>query len=42
VPEEIRWIPAVTHGRVERIAVRPGTAVAADTVILVLSNPTQA
>ena len=42
VPEEIRWIPAATDGRVERIVVHPGTAVAADTVILVLSNPTQA
>jgi len=41
VPEEIRWIPAATDGRVERIVVQPGTAVAADTVILVLSNPTQ-
>ena len=41
VPEEIRWIPAATDGRVERIVVQPGTAVSADTVILVLSNPTQ-
>ena len=41
VPEEIRWIPAATDGRVERIVVQPGTAVTADTVILVLSNPTQ-
>jgi HlyD family secretion protein len=41
VPEEIRWIPAATDGRVERIVVYPGTAVTADTVILVLSNPTQ-
>jgi HlyD family secretion protein len=42
VPEEIRWIPAATDSRVERIVVYPGTAVAADTVILVLSSPTQA
>ncbi len=41
VPEEIRWIPAFTEGRVERIIVRPGAVVKADTVILELSNPTQ-
>jgi HlyD family secretion protein len=41
VPEEIRWVPAATDGRVERIVVQPGTAVLADTVILELSNPTQ-
>lgn len=39
VPEEIRWIPAATEGRVERILVRPGTPVQADTVLLELSNP---
>lgn len=39
VPEEIRWIPAVTAGRVERIDVHPGTPVEPDTVILELSNP---
>jgi HlyD family secretion protein len=39
VPEEIRWIPATTEGRVERIVVQPGTAVKSDTVILELSNP---
>jgi HlyD family secretion protein len=39
VPEEIRWIPALTEARVERIVVHPGTTVAADTVILELSNP---
>ncbi|MCG6928458.1 MAG: RND transporter, partial [Acidobacteria bacterium] len=39
VPEEIRWIPAVTDGRVERIVIYPGTEVAADSVILELSNP---
>ena len=36
VPEEIRWIPANTEGRVERIVVRPGTQVKAETVILEL------
>src|SRR5689334_10024774 len=39
VPENIRWIPATTVGRVERIVLRPGTTVAADAVILELSNP---
>lgn len=39
VPEEIRWIPAATEGRVERILVKPGTPVEADTVLLELSNP---
>jgi HlyD family secretion protein len=39
-PEDIRWIPATTQGRVERIILRPGTAVKADNVILELTNPT--
>lgn len=39
VPDEIRWITALTDGRVERIVVLPGTAVEADTVLLELSNP---
>ena len=39
VPEEIRWIPAATDGRVERIVIYPGTEVAADSVVLELSNP---
>ena len=39
VPEEIRWIPARTSGRVERILLRPGAIVAPGTVILELSNP---
>ena len=39
VPEDFRWIPAATDGRVERIVVQPGSLVSADTVILVLSNP---
>jgi HlyD family secretion protein len=38
VPEEIRWIPAVSEGRVERIVVLPGSRVKAETVILELSN----
>jgi HlyD family secretion protein len=39
VPEEIRWIPAITQGRVERLVLLPGTTVTADSVILELSNP---
>jgi HlyD family secretion protein len=39
VPEEIRWIPAGTEGRVERIRALPGTAVSSDTILLDLSNP---
>src|SRR5882762_1471019 len=39
VPQEIRWIPAATEGRVERIIIKPGTAVKADSVLLELSNP---
>jgi HlyD family secretion protein len=39
VPEEIRWIPATTQGRVERIVLRPGAQVKTGTVILELTNP---
>jgi HlyD family secretion protein len=39
VPEDIRWIPATTQGRVERIVLRPGAPVKPDTVILEMSNP---
>jgi len=39
VPEEIRWIPATTQGRVEKILLRPGANVTPDTVILELTNP---
>lgn len=39
VPEDIRWIPATTEGRVERILLRPGATVKPETVILELSNP---
>src|SRR3954467_4010690 len=38
-PEDIRWIPAQTQGRVERIVLRPGAQVTPDSVILELSNP---
>jgi HlyD family secretion protein len=39
VPEDIRWIPAVTQGRIERIVIRPGAIVTPDTVIMELSDP---
>jgi HlyD family secretion protein len=39
VPEEIRWIPALSDARVERILARPGTSVKKDTILVELSNP---
>ena len=39
VPENIRWIPATTQGRVERIVLRPGARVEPGTVIIEMSNP---
>ena len=39
VPEDIRWIPALTEARVERRVLLPGTVVKPDSVILELSNP---
>lgn len=39
VPEQIRYISAVTAGRVERLLVEPGTSVTPETELLVLSNP---
>ena len=38
-PEDIRWIPATTQGRVEKIILRPGTRVTSGDVILELTNP---
>lgn len=38
-PEDIRWIPAQTKGRVQDIVLRPGAAVKPDTVILLLDDP---
>ncbi|MGE5205715.1 MAG: efflux RND transporter periplasmic adaptor subunit [Chlamydiota bacterium] len=38
-PVDIQWIPADTDGRVEKIAVLPGTAVLPNTVLLTLANP---
>jgi HlyD family secretion protein len=39
VPENIRWIPATTSGRVEKYVLRPGAQVRPDSVILEMSNP---
>ncbi len=39
VPEEIRWIAAVTEGRVEKIVVRPGAHVEPDTILVELTSP---
>jgi HlyD family secretion protein len=39
VPEEIRWIPAQTQGRVEERLIQPGTSVGPNSVIMRLSNP---
>lgn len=39
VPQEIRWIPALSDGRVEKILVRPGTRVKPDTILAELNNP---
>ena len=39
VPEQIRWITAITSGTVEQIVIRPGAEVTPDTVIVELGNP---
>jgi len=39
VPEDIRWIPAQTESRVDRIVLRPGAPVKPDSIIIELSNP---
>jgi len=39
VPESQRIVSAVTAGRVEHVAVRPGATVGADDVLVELSNP---
>jgi HlyD family secretion protein len=39
VPEDTRWIPATTDGRVERILIRAGDKVGPNSVILELSSP---
>jgi HlyD family secretion protein len=39
VPEEIRWVPAVTDGRVEKKLLEAGARVTPDSVLVELSNP---
>lgn len=39
VPEEIRWIPAQSDSRVDRIMIRPGAVVRPESIILELSDP---
>jgi len=39
VPEEMRWITAVTAGRIEQRYLQPGATIDSTTVILRLSNP---
>jgi HlyD family secretion protein len=39
VPEQVRWISAVTSARVERIVAQPGQTVEPNTVLLEMSNP---
>ncbi|NIP60377.1 MAG: HlyD family efflux transporter periplasmic adaptor subunit [Gemmatimonadetes bacterium] len=39
VPEQRRWITAVTAGRVEEILILPGSEVSGETVFLHMSNP---
>jgi HlyD family secretion protein len=39
IPEDIRWIPAQTDSRIDRIVIRPGATVQPGSVILELTNP---
>ncbi|HYB59857.1 MAG TPA: HlyD family efflux transporter periplasmic adaptor subunit [Methylomirabilota bacterium] len=39
VPEDIRWIPAQSNARVDRIVLRSGAIVKPDSIILELSDP---
>ena len=39
VPERMRWLTALTAGRVEQIMILPGTVIDANTVIIRMSNP---
>lgn len=39
VPEDTMLIPATTEGRVQKILVRPGAQVRADTVVMILTSP---
>jgi HlyD family secretion protein len=39
VPEEIRWVPSATDGRVEKKLLEAGATVTPDTILVELSNP---
>ena len=39
VPEQIRWVSALTAGRIEALPLRPGAVVNRDLVIATMSNP---
>jgi HlyD family secretion protein len=39
VPEELRWIPALQSGLIEKINVRPGDTVITQTILIEMSNP---
>jgi HlyD family secretion protein len=39
VPEQTMLVPATTDGRVQRILIRPGTEVRAESVIMILTSP---
>ncbi len=39
VPEEIRYVPAISTGRIEKRLVQPGAQVKADTLLFELTNP---
>jgi HlyD family secretion protein len=39
VPEDIRWIPAQTDSRVDKIVLRPGAIVKSESIIIELSDP---
>ena len=39
VPEDTLLMPAQTDGRIEKILIKPGTPVKADSIILIMTNP---
>jgi HlyD family secretion protein len=39
IPEDIRWIPAQTDSRIDRIVIHPGATVQPGSIILELTNP---
>jgi len=39
VPEDTMLITAITDGRIQRILIRPGTPVKADSVVMIMTNP---